>query len=92
MARCPQCGHFYCRECVTEHDNRMLCNTCLVRTTAAAGPAVRRWGRYVELLMTASMGFLILWGVFYLIGQGLLAIPHAVHEGTIWQHPWWQKP
>ena len=70
----------------------MLCNTCLLRSIAADGPAARRWGRQVELLVVGGVGCLSLWGMFYLIGQGLLAIPHAVHEGTIWQHPWWRTP
>ena len=28
-ARCPGCGNFFCRECVTEHDDRVLCAACL---------------------------------------------------------------
>jgi hypothetical protein len=92
VARCPRCGHFYCRECVTEHENRMLCNDCLSRTTAASGPLRRPWRSRLGLTLCGGVGFLLLWGVFYLMGQGLLAIPSAVHEGTIWQHPWWQTP
>jgi hypothetical protein len=43
-------------------------------------------------VLQAGFGFLLLWGTFFLIGQLLLAIPHAFHEGTIWQTPWWQTP
>lgn len=27
--RCPACKHFFCRECVTEHDTRLLCASCV---------------------------------------------------------------
>ena len=29
VARCPECGRFFCRECITEHDDRVLCAVCL---------------------------------------------------------------
>ncbi|MCI0613826.1 rhomboid family protein, partial [bacterium] len=25
VVRCPECGRYYCRECVTEHLDRLLC-------------------------------------------------------------------
>jgi hypothetical protein len=92
VARCPQCGHFYCRECVTEHENRMLCNACLAQATAKANALGRVWRNRLEVIVYGGMGFCLLWVAFYLIGLGLLAIPHAYHEGTIWQTPWWQAP
>ena len=36
VVRCPECGRFYCRECVTEHDDRMLCSRCLEQITHSA--------------------------------------------------------
>ena len=29
--RCPACGRSYCRECVSEHEGRLLCAACLSR-------------------------------------------------------------
>jgi hypothetical protein len=29
VARCPECGHYFCRECITEHDERVICASCL---------------------------------------------------------------
>jgi len=29
VAKCPDCGHFYCRECIAEHDDRVICAACL---------------------------------------------------------------
>lgn len=30
-ARCPSCQQSFCRECVTEHDGRMLCLACFAK-------------------------------------------------------------
>jgi hypothetical protein len=40
VARCPECRQFYCRECITEHEERVICATCLRRLSAA--PPARR--------------------------------------------------
>jgi len=29
VARCPECGHYFCRECITEHEDRVVCASCL---------------------------------------------------------------
>ena len=29
VARCPSCRQFYCSECITEHEGRMICAACL---------------------------------------------------------------
>jgi hypothetical protein len=73
-ARCPVCGRFFCRECVTEHDGRLLCAACLQR--AADGGGVRRaaW----ESLAAAgelALGTFLIWVVFYRLGRLLLTIP-----------------
>ena len=34
VARCPECGQFFCRECITEHEDRVVCSSCLKRLTA----------------------------------------------------------
>ena len=30
------------------------------------------------------IGLIILWSFFYMVGQGLLALPVSFHEGTVW--------
>jgi hypothetical protein len=25
VARCPECSRFFCRECITEHEDKVLC-------------------------------------------------------------------
>ena len=31
VARCPECSSYYCRECITEHEFRMVCASCLAK-------------------------------------------------------------
>lgn len=83
VARCPSCGQFYCRECITEHEERVLCAACLVRFARdrPARPrrvllaAVRPW-------LAAGAGLLMAWFTFYALGRGLLMIPSATHAGS----------
>jgi hypothetical protein len=81
-ARCPDCGKFYCRECITEHDGRMICAHCLL-----PGEAPRRKGRFLSGTLRALqllIGVLVLWLAFFLLGRALLALPSSFHEGTLW--------
>lgn len=89
VVRCPECRRFFCRECVTEHDDRMLCSVCLSRLAGTGRKMDRRWIRRLLLAGQGILGFLLLWYAFYLVGLMLLAIPHAFHEGTIWESGWW---
>lgn len=83
-ARCPGCGEFFCRECVVEHDGRLLCSSCLARIAARSE---RRRERLAALRRAgaATFGTLALWLVFYAIGALLLRIPPDFHDGTVWK-------
>ena len=84
VARCPECARYYCRECVTEHDGRVVCASCLPRLASAAGEARPRWAilaRTVQL----GMALALLWLFFYALGNALLSLPDSFHEGTLWQ-------
>ncbi|MCK5804051.1 MAG: rhomboid family protein [Lentisphaeria bacterium] len=90
VAKCPECEEFYCRECVTEHEGRVLCSTCLREQVDVPE---QRWstrgllGLARPILSLAA--FLIIWLFFQLFGQILLTIPSSFHEGTFWeQFPW----
>lgn len=89
VVRCPECGRYFCRECVTEHDQRMLCSQCLARLSQDRKRRSRRWVGALIMLFQGGLGFLILWYAFYLVGLFLLAIPDTFHEGTIWEAQWW---
>jgi hypothetical protein len=83
VCRCPNCAKYYCRECVTEHEDRLICAACL-RVLAAARPEKRGFGRAAGVL-TALTGLLLAWLFFYYAGRVLILVPSAVHEGTEWQ-------
>lgn len=87
VARCPACQRFFCRECITEHDRRVLCADCLRRL--AATPA-RKASRRGDVALTAAgvAGLFVIWVLFYLAGQALLLIPSSFHEGTWWEGLW----
>ncbi len=91
VARCPQCQRYFCRECVTEHEDKVLCATCLSADTDPIGSGLSRFGgltRMVHLLLGATL----LWVFFYYLGQLLLSLPSAFHEGTLWEKGWWNSP
>ena len=92
VVRCPECRRYYCRECVTEHDDRMLCSSCLARLAGQGRKAHRSWAQALKLTGQGVFGFLLLWYAFYLVGLTLLTIPHAFHEGTLWETGWWSNP
>ena len=86
-ARCPECARFFCRECITEHDDRVLCAACLARLSRR--PLFRR-PAFAGLLRFGQFlaGWIIAWVFFYLCAELLLALPSAFHEGTLWKSSW----
>lgn len=83
-ARCTGCQGFFCRECITEHDLRMFCATCLreaLNKPAASKHRFFLWSHLLTLTQFAG-GLIILWLSFYLIGRLLIAIPSDFHDGT----------
>ena len=83
VAQCPQCRHFFCRECITEHDDRILCAACLqkisvvVKSNRHPFRALARGGLSLAGLFTAAL-------FFYWLAQILLLIPTQFHDGTLW--------
>jgi hypothetical protein len=86
-ARCPGCGHFYCRECITEHDDRVICAACLRKL--AKVPFTKRSG-FVAVLRAVQVlaGVFVAWLFFYILGQFLLSVPSSFHDGTVWKPNW----
>jgi hypothetical protein len=91
VAQCLQCRHFFCRECVTEHDERLLCASCLGKLAKVEGPrrhpfrALARIGLSVAGLLTATL-------FYYWVGQILLMIPTSFHDGSLWTSPGGPNP
>lgn len=91
VARCPECRQHYCRECVTEHDDRLICASCLKRSTAAASTPRQAW-RVAARLALFGAGFFCIWLFFYAFGDMLLSLPTSFHEMTVWKDNWWKTP
>jgi hypothetical protein len=87
VAKCPSCGQTFCRECITEHENRVICAACLRKLTRV--PLLQRRGfatvlRYSQCLLS----LIIAWFFFYAIGEILLTLPASFHEATLWKGGW----
>jgi len=84
VCRCPECGRTYCRECVSEHESRLLCAACL----AAASRLARPKGARMRKLLPAAMalgGVLFAWIFFYTAGEGLIVFSQRM-EQSLWQN------
>jgi hypothetical protein len=83
VARCPRCARCFCRECVTEHEEQVLCAECLRGLTHRAERRRARW-QAGRLLAAGAIGLLAAWLTFHTIGRALLLLPTSFHEGTLW--------
>jgi hypothetical protein len=85
VARCPECTRFFCRECVVEHDDRILCSSCLAKLAKAniRTPINLRW---VTTAFSIILGLMMAWLWFYVLGRGLLHIPSEFHDGSFWEN------
>jgi hypothetical protein len=79
-ARCPSCRQPFCRECVTEHDGRVLCAGCLRKLATSKARRPLRLG-FLWRPVQIALGLGLAWFAFYLIGMALLQTPAAWHEG-----------
>lgn len=83
-ARCPSCTGFFCRECIVEHEGRLLCAACLSKLARTTDRRLQRWAA-VRRIAVATAGACVLWLCFDGIGSLLLKIPPAFHDGTVWK-------
>lgn len=84
VARCPECKKHFCRECISEHDDRVLCASCLrklLEPKAAKPPRFAGIGR----IAMSFVALAIAWFAFFVLGRSLLAIPASFHDGTVWK-------
>jgi hypothetical protein len=89
-ARCPECSRFFCRECITEHADKVLCATCLGKAVGSAETRPHRLEWFFRL-SHLGLGVLILYMLFYYLAWILLMLPSSFHEGTLWQSGWWAR-
>jgi hypothetical protein len=75
VARCPECGNFFCRECIVEHEGRMICTGCLA-AILARNPKGRRLRLFRRAAMwgMALISFLLTWSFFMLVGRVMILL------------------
>ena len=83
VCRCPQCGRSYCRECVTEHEARLVCAACLRQGAQAAAARRGRLRRLVAAGLTLA-GVVLAWAVFFGAAEGLITVTERM-ERIAWQ-------
>jgi hypothetical protein len=83
VARCPECGQYYCRECVTEHDDRVVCSSCLRKLTVTVEKKRRNFAP-VWRTTAAVTGLVVAWLFFFFVGRMLVNTPSKFHEGNLW--------
>lgn len=84
VARCLECRQFFCRECIAEHDDRVVCASCLKKLARATEKKPRRPWPLWPAAQLAS-GFFFTWLLFYIVGRLLLSMPDDFHDATLWK-------
>jgi hypothetical protein len=82
-ARCPACRRHYCRECVIEHESRLLCAACVAAEAARDERRVKRHG-WPAAAAGALLGLMLAWCFFFILGWGLLSLPSPTHAADVW--------
>lgn len=78
------CTQHFCRECVTEHEDRVICAVCLRKLTFKPEAKKRNFSG-LKRFFAAGCGFLLIWMMFYLAGRMLVSIPEEFHDGSLWK-------
>lgn len=84
VCRCPSCGRSFCRECVTEHESRLLCAACLRQTARAAGERSGTLRRMAPALMTFT-GIILAWAIFFGAAESVITITER-SERMSWEN------
>lgn len=84
VARCPECRDYFSRECIVEHEGRLICATCIGKLTRADAAAGKEgWLPAVPAMQVALAGAAV-WLLYYALARLLILIPSEFHEGSIW--------
>lgn len=62
--RCPVCRNYFCRECVTEHDDRLVCAGCLKKLQTPLAQDRRPVWQWIA----PWGGLLLAWGCYAVLG------------------------
>lgn len=75
VARCPECGNYFCRECIVEYEGRWICKDCL--ETLLAQKTVRkgrRLFRRAAMWGLTALSFLLAWSFFMMLGRFMILL------------------
>jgi hypothetical protein len=67
-ARCPECRKYFCKECTTEHQLRILCASCLKRLTKKRASTSGVFA-YITRTFIALFATFVIYFFFVLVGQ-----------------------
>ncbi len=73
VCQCPECGRSFCRECVTEHQSRLLCAACLARLARPSTPGSAA-SRNLSSTGMLLGGLFLAWLLFFGAAEGILAL------------------
>ena len=79
VCRCPACRRSFCRECVTEHENRLMCASCLLNVVRSAAPPARRL-RWLVSMGTIAAGVILAWAIFFGAAESLITITERAEQ------------
>ncbi len=80
--RCPTCTRFYCRECLTEHEGRVLCTRCLHALAKPEDVKSFDFLRGITRGAAGLMGVAFAAAFFYLVGLLMARLPASFHDGS----------
>ena len=69
VCRCPECRRSFCRECISEHESRLLCAACLRAIAHAPPPPPRSPAVFIAL---ALAGVFLGWLIFFIAGEAVI--------------------
>jgi len=69
VCHCPACHRPFCRECVSEHDSKLLCAICIKASVSAADGARARRMAPLWMATMAVASTLLAWAIFFSLGQ-----------------------
>lgn len=84
-ARCPSCRRFFCPECITEHEGRLTCASCLDSAAPPEGEKKPGIGLFAAPVLQFVIALLVCWLIFHFVAQFLGDISDEFHDGTVWE-------
>ncbi len=86
VARCPSCSQSYCRECVVEHDYKLICASCLARVAEAVTRPGKKPGRFpIAAVIQFALALFAGWLIVQLVADIIMSLPSDIHDGLIWE-------